>query len=239
MDFGWICWWISRDFKTSCLRPVNVSFKVSGSGGTSSPWQSLPKFLDRWTMFRIVVPHFKDEFRRIRFFSICLGLNLQMFFLIITLVGFMKSEIFVPTYHPKPIFGAWVCWLITTWVQKWGPETLQKVTLQKGPYWLAPWEILPFFLVFIFSVAIWLLYGCYSTIINDGGVLFWGARFSLDLEPSMTIKEVKEKAHEPSDIPGTRPDLQVSPFLDTHEFTCGNHCVYLICAYIILYTLCA
>lgn len=57
-------------------------------------------------MFRIVVPHFKDEFRRIRFFSICLGLNLQMVFLIITLVGFMKSEIFVPTYHPKPIFGA-------------------------------------------------------------------------------------------------------------------------------------
>lgn len=26
---------------TSWLRPVNVSFKVSGSGGTSSPWQSL------------------------------------------------------------------------------------------------------------------------------------------------------------------------------------------------------
>ena len=81
-------------------------------------------------------------------------------------------------------------------------------------------------------VAICLLYVRYSTIINDGGVLFWGARFSLDLEPSMTIKEVKEKAHEPSDISGTRPDLQVSPCLDTREFTCGNHCVYLICAYL-------
>lgn len=85
-------------------------------------------------------------------------------------------------------------------------------------------------------VAIWLLYGCCTFAIQQTSTtvvcFFWGARFSLDLEPSMTIKEVKEKAHEPSDIPGTRPDLQVSPCLDTREFTCGNHCVYLICAYV-------
>ena len=63
----------------------------------------------------------------------------------------------------------------------------------------------------------------------------FGARFSLDLEPSMTIKEVKEKAHEPSEVPGTCRHFWKTK--DIQRLMCGytEGCNYLLCAAYVQY----